>query len=372
MDVTQSSGVRRMARVALPLIAVIALGAGGGPAAAAPGDGFQGENATPQDLDARAGARSPSSRQRALVKDQGARAKWNRFGTPRSLTRTGRYLATGLPTDPVAAARTWIAENSDLLGLTGAATDNLELLAAAPIGAGRAVLLRQRFDGLEAGHDGQIVVGVRRGKVAYVTSSLARSTNLSGEQRLSAADAVRAAAAEAGIDAGTLTGERTSDGWTVFDADSLTHPARARLVAVPTPTDGVRRAWETSLIDNGGEPAGFASFVDAETGEVLIRESLVDYLADNPTWKVFPNAPPLDYSSTDTRNVWCWLAGPAGCSLVLENNASLAWDLDASTGLPTATTLGNNARAFHNWSSNKPVHRRHRAGDAAARPRLRV
>ena len=46
MDVTQSSGLLRMARVALPLIAVIALGAGGGPAAAAPGDGFQGENAT--------------------------------------------------------------------------------------------------------------------------------------------------------------------------------------------------------------------------------------------------------------------------------------------------------------------------------------
>jgi extracellular elastinolytic metalloproteinase len=95
-----------MARVAVPLIAVIALGAGEGPAAAAPGDGFQGENATPQDLDARAGARSPSSRQRTLVTNQGAKAKWNRFGTPRSLTKAGRYLATGLPTDPLAAART--------------------------------------------------------------------------------------------------------------------------------------------------------------------------------------------------------------------------------------------------------------------------
>ena len=77
---------------------------------------------------------------------------------------------------------------------------------------------------------------------------------------------MRAAAAEAGIEPGTLSGERVEDGWTVFDAGSLTHPRRARLVAVPTPTDGARPAWETSLIDNDAAPAGFASFVDAETG----------------------------------------------------------------------------------------------------------
>ena len=72
-----------------------------------------------------------------------------------------------------------------------------------------------------------------------------------------------------------------------------------------------------------------ASFVDAQTGEVLVREGLVDRLADNPTWTVFSNTPPMDYASTDTRVRWCWLA-TANCALVLDNPASLPWDIDAS------------------------------------------
>jgi extracellular elastinolytic metalloproteinase len=354
MHAPDSCGGLTAARFVVPfaLLAAFAVAATG--AAAAPA-GFQGENGTRQDFDARQGSRAPSSTQRALANDRGATATWNRFGTPRSLTRAGRYLATGLPDEPVAAARRWIAQNRGLLGLSAAAADDLELLNSAPIGAGRALLLRQRFDGLAAGRDGLLVVGVVEGKVAYVSSSLARNTTLSGETRLSAEEALRAAATAAGIEPGALSGERVQDGWTVFDAGSLTHPARARLVAVPTPTDSARRAWETELIDNEAEPAAFATFVDAETGAVLIRESLLDHLADNPTWEVFRNAPPLDYSSADTRVIWCWLSGALGCDLVLQNSASpVPWDVNAITGAPTNTTEGNAALAVHNWDSNDP------------------
>jgi extracellular elastinolytic metalloproteinase len=354
MHAPHSCGGLTAARFVVPfaLLAGFAVAATG--AAAAPA-GFQGENGTRQDVDARQGSRAPSSTQRALANDRGATATWNRFGTPRSLTRAGRYLATGLPDDPVAAARRWIAQNRGLLGLSTAAADDLELLNSAPMGAGRALLLRQRFDGLAAGRDGLLVVGVVEGKVAYVSSSLARNTRLSGETRLSAGEALRAAATAAGIEPGALSGERVQDGWTVFDAGSLTHPARARLVAVPTPTDGARRAWETELIDNEAEPAAFATFVDAETGAVLIRESLLDHLADNPTWEVFRNAPPLDYSSADTRVIWCWLSGALDCDLVLQNSASpVPWDADARTGVPTITTRGNAARSFENWNSVDP------------------
>ncbi len=354
MHPAHSCGGLTAARFVVPfaLLAGFAVAATG--AAAAPA-GFQGENGTRQDVDARQGSRAPSSTQRALANDRGATATWNRFGTPRSLTRAGRYLATGLPDDPVAAARRWISQNRGLLGLSAAAAGDLELLNSAPMGAGRALLLRQRFDGLPAGRDGLLVVGVTEGKVAYVSSSLARNTTLSGETRLSSEEALRAAATAAGIEPGALSGERVQGGWTVFDAGSLTHPARARLVAVPTPTDGARVAWETELIDNVAEPTGFASFVDAETGEVLIRESLVDHLADNPTWTVFPNAPLLDYTSRDTRATWCWLSGPPGCALVLQNSASpVPWDTDARTGVPTNTTRGNAARSFENWNSVDP------------------
>jgi extracellular elastinolytic metalloproteinase len=328
---------------------------------------FQGENRTRPDIDTRQGKRAPSSTQRALARDRGATAMWNRFGTPRSLTKTRGYLATGLPSDPVATARRWIQQNRGLLGLTEAAARDLELVSSAPLGAGRAILLRQRFDGLPAGRDGMLVVGVRNGRVAYASSSLARNTELSGERRLSAEAALRAAAARAGIELGALSGGRVEAGWTVFDASSLTHPARARLVAVPTPTDGARRAWETELIDNAAAPAAYASFIDAETGDVLIRENLVDHLVDNPTWKVFRNAPPLDYASTDTRVVWCWLGGPPGCDLVLQNSASpFPWDVDVGAGKITNTTLGNAARSFENWNTNDP--RMVGTVPAAARP----
>jgi extracellular elastinolytic metalloproteinase len=290
-----------------------------------------------------------------LATDRQAKAKWNRFGTPRSLIRVDGYLARGLPGNPVTAARRWIAENRVLLGLSETETSDLELVSAAPVGAGRAVLLRQRFDGLAAGHDGLIVVGVVEGSVAYVSSSLARETALTGEPRLSAAEALQAAAAEAGMELGTLSQERAVNGWTVFDPSSLTHPARARLVAVPTPTSGVRPAWETSLIDNDASPAAFASFVDAETGSVLIRESAIDHLADNPTWKVFPNTPPMDYSSTDTRDWWCWLPGAPQCELVLQNSASrFPWDFSSRLGMVTNTTHGNAAKSVENWNNNNP------------------
>ena len=243
------------------------------------------------------------------------------------------------------AARQWIARNRALLGID-AATD-LEVVTA----TGHSVLLRQTFDGVSAGRDGLIAVGVRNGRVAYVSSSLAQDTNITGVRDMGAAAAVREAARDAKLSAGTVGNARERRGWTVLDASGLDRPAQARLVAVPTPRDGVRVAWETSLLE--GED-GFATFVDAETGEVLVREGLVDFLADNPTWTVFPNSPPMNYASTDTRVRWCWLA-TTNCALMLNNPASLPWDQLTGASVPpfsTLTTRGNNAVAVHNWDSN--------------------
>jgi extracellular elastinolytic metalloproteinase len=238
-----------------------------------------------------------------------------------------------------------------VLGIDAPAADDLELLSSAPVGEGRAVLLRQRFGGLPAGHDGLISIGVAGGTVAYVSSSLATGTRVTGARELAAAAAVREAEQDADVTVGALSDARARRGWTVLDAEGLGRPAQARLVAVPTPKDGVRLAWETSLLDDSAAARGVASFVDAETGEVLIREELVDHLADNPTWTVFPNTPPMTYATTDTRVRWCWLT-TANCALVLSNPASLPWDVDARKDRPTFTTEGNNAFAVHNWDSN--------------------
>ena len=279
----------------------------------------------------RTGAVAPTARQRRLAAGADLRTTWNRFGTPGTLTARSGYVARGLSRDPVAAARQWVGRNEALLGIGDA---DLELVGAAPIGAGRAVMLRQRFGALDAGRDGLIVLGVKGGNVAYVASTLAKDTQLTGAHRLDADAAVRAAAADAGLQPGALI-------------------KQPRLVAVPTPERGVRRAWEVQLYADGAEPLAVQSFVDADTGGVLIRDGLIDHLADNPTWTVFRSSPPLDYSTTDTRQRWCWIA-ITGCALVVGNPASsVPWDIDARTNAPTFTTDGNNAFAVHNWFSNQ-------------------
>jgi extracellular elastinolytic metalloproteinase len=314
--------------VAATVTAVAAIGA----ASAQGATRIQGEHAKLTDRDARTGYVAPTAQQRRLAARQGLKAAWNRFGTPSSLSVTRGSVATGLATVEVAAARQWIAANRALLGIDPA---DLELLSAAPIGAGRAVTLRQRFGGLPTGRDGLIIVGVANGRVAYVSSSLAKETEVSGARRLSAADAVRAAARDAGL--------RASD-----------RHGQPRLVLVPTPERGVRRAWHVQLYADTADPQGVSSFVDAETGRVLVRESLVDHAADNPTWTVFPANPPLTYASTDTRTKWCWTT-IASCSLVVGNSASpVPWDVDARTNAPTRTTEGNNSFAVHNWNSTDP------------------
>ena len=201
-----------MARVALPLIAVIALGAGGRPGGGRPWRRLPGRERHPQDPDARAGACSPSSRQRTLVTNQGAKAKWNRFGTPRSLTKAGRYLAIGLPADLAAVARTWIGENSDLLGLTGAATDDLARRRGAdrrgPGGAPAPALRRPRGGARRPDRGGR---EARKGRLCHLLARPLRQSPRGAEGRRPRTRCAQRRR-EAGIDAGTLTGERTSDG----------------------------------------------------------------------------------------------------------------------------------------------------------------
>jgi extracellular elastinolytic metalloproteinase len=312
--------------VAVIVTAVAAIGA----ASAQGATRIQGEHAKLTDRDARTARVAPTAQQRRLARREGVKATWNRFGTPSSLTVTRGAVARGLSSDEVVAARQWVADNRALLGIDAT---RLELVRSAPIGAGRAVTLRQRYGALPTGRDGQVVLGVVDGKVVYVASSLAKDTNITNAVRLSRADAIRAAADDANLSSSDRYG-------------------RPRLVLVPTPERGVRRAWQVQLYEAIGDPQGVSSYVDAQTGTVLVRETLVDHAVDNPTWKVFPANPPLDYSNTDTRVQWCW-AALTGCALVVGNTASLdPWDVDSRTNESTFTTKGNNSIAVHKWLSN--------------------
>jgi hypothetical protein len=226
----------------------------------------------------------------------------------------------------------------------------------APIGDGAAVLLRQRFGSLPAGLDGLVSVGVRDGSALFATSSLSRDSGPPARATLSPGQAVLAAARDAGRDISAPTiAERGRRGrWSEFEAPGFTDRVHVREVAVPTPSDGVRAAFQVVLVDErAAEPLGFTTYVDARTGTVLAREDTVDYLSDNPTFDVFPASPPLDYGSTDTRQLWCWAPGAPGCVRAVQNAASpFAWDVDARRERPTFRTEGNNAHATEKWNTN--------------------
>ena len=116
-----------------------------------------------------------SLRQKQAAAAQGLRARWNEFGTPHSLSASDGALATGLGADEVRAARAYLKSHELLLGVSDATIDSLELLAAAPLGRGKAVILRQRFGDLPAVHDGLVALAISDGAVRYLSSSLAEN-----------------------------------------------------------------------------------------------------------------------------------------------------------------------------------------------------
>jgi extracellular elastinolytic metalloproteinase len=247
-----------------------------------------------KDLDARAGRMLPTAAQKQEVTTLGARAEWNRFGTPASLIADDGFLSGIAGGTAPELARSFLRAHADLFRLSAADVDGLELVNDAKLvaGDGHAVLFRQRFGGLTAGHDGMITVGVSGGRVAYVSSSAAGSQAAPAAATLSAADAWLKAAANAGfsVSRASLTAGGTRDGWTTFGVTGLATPIvgkqaigqRARLVAFPTYTQGVRAAFETIVLDvQGGRSRAYRSFVDARTGEVLFRSNEVKELADD-------------------------------------------------------------------------------------------
>ncbi|MDF5751437.1 M36 family metallopeptidase [Spongiactinospora sp. TRM90649] len=291
---------------------------------------FQAEEHAKPDLDNRRGTVAPPAMLRAR---SDVSIRWNSLGTPAVVT--GRTpLAEGLGADPERAARAYLRANEAMFGLSAAGVDALEKVAANPIGEGHAVLLRQRFGDLPSGVDGLVAVGVHDGKVVHVTSTLSRETGAPPAARIAERQAVEAAARDGGIDLAKATVNRVAK------------------VAVPAP-DGVHSAYQVTLTGGvEGEAAAVTTHVDAVTGEVLVRENLVDHAwssqsPDDPRWKVFPANPPADYSAKDTRKTWCLRPGP-GCQFVAGGDPATgkAWDVNHTTGEPSGTSLGNAARTF--------------------------
>ena len=268
------------------------------------------------DFDARTSA-APTAERVSAVRSLGARASWNRFGTPRSLIRDGGYLASDIAApDPVAAARSFVDDNRTIFGVSSA---DLDLVQRTPLvdSNGYAVLFQQRFGGLRAVEGGQLTVGVvgspsRGWDVAFASSSLAPGAQLSGEPTLSPQEAWAIAARDVGYDADAseLELKDPSNGWTVMATPEISDLQRARLVVVPTPFAGARVAYEVLFVNESRlDLGGYHTFVDARTGEILVRKNIVEH--SHPPGDTFSGTmPPEDSACDEPKPPSGWTVAP--------------------------------------------------------------
>ena len=274
--------VTRSALVALAAGAVVL--ASGGPALSAVDSSDHGHGLP--DRDVRKGKLKPTADQRSDARAIGARVAWNQFGTPSSMVDPGGALATGVQGDsPVAAARAWLSDNRQLFKLSS--TENLDLVSAAPLsdGAGHAVTLRQRVGGLKASGGGLVTIGVKRANgwsVISAAGTINGDETLAAKPSLGAEQAVQKAAANAGEQrslAQIVPMKKRSAGFKTFRFAGVDDAQRAKAVAFPT-LDGYVPAFETIVTDTeGAEPSAYRMFVDARSGAILLRESLVHQAA---------------------------------------------------------------------------------------------
>jgi extracellular elastinolytic metalloproteinase len=271
------------------------------------------------DLDVRAGKLTPTTAQRSDVRDLGAQVAWNQFGTPSSLVRPGGALgATVQGSSAGDAARAWLSSNRSLFRL--GSTDGLALVAdnALAGSATHAITLRQTVGGLAAAGGGLVTIGVTKAgsawKVISASSSLSGDESLDGKARLRDGQAWQAAAASVGrvkslAQIRRLTGkkQRLGHGWKGFRVAGLGDVQQARQVAFPTVSHGYVPAFETLVLDTQNpEPTAYRVYVDAHSGAVLARESLVDSEATQteaaaPTTTPFNGELPVQDGGCDTQ-----------------------------------------------------------------------
>ncbi|CAN7217501.1 M36 family metallopeptidase [Knoellia sp. LjRoot47] len=317
------------------------------------------------DIDLRKASVAPTAAQRSAAAPAGKASRgtggstvtFNRFGSVGTVTPEGTAaLATGLGSEPVAAARTYLERNATAFGLTAADIASMEHVSTNAVGGSSVVMLRQVIGGVPAGIDGLVVVAVEKGSARYVSSTLAPLRGESSARRaapsVSPEQALEKAAANIGakasdVTSGAATQRSKEAGWTTLRAKGLVGDQQVKQVAVPVPGSGARTAYQVVVRD--GDDSGYSVYVDATNGSVIARESLVDFDSDNPRWKVFTGTPATDHSSTDTRVEWCWTTA-TGCTETVANSASpKAWDVDPLTGQSTTTTNGNNAYSGERW-----------------------
>lgn len=235
-----------------------------------------------RDLDVR-GHVAPTADQRAAVSALGgAQVRWNDFGTPASILPADGSLGAAVGT-PVQAARAWVADHATLLGLSAAQVAGLEVVSDQRLAQSdaHAVLLRQTFGDTTPASGSMVTVGIADGQVAYVSSSLTRTTETPAPATVSPLQGWLAAAESVGmgvdpskVDAITSA---TSDGWTRLTVPGFAQEQTVRVRSLAMADGSVRPVLEANVVDvAGGGASAYRVLVDGLTKQVLVRHNAVD------------------------------------------------------------------------------------------------
>jgi extracellular elastinolytic metalloproteinase len=128
---------------------------------------------------------------------QGARVTYDhRFGTPRTVYPNAGTLTASRSAKAVDVARQWLSDNRSALGLSSADIAALVNTRDHVLGTGTHVVgFRQTFGGVPAVHGGSMTVVVRpNGAIESYAGQTVRSTDLTGDWSLSAAQALESVA----------------------------------------------------------------------------------------------------------------------------------------------------------------------------------
>ena len=231
------------------------------------------------DLDLR-GTALPSTTQRQAATGLGAvDLRWNQFGTPSSILPADGSLGAA-PGDPVAAARAWLSRNAAVFGLTAGQVAALEVVNNQQFAQSeaRAVLFRQKFGELTPARASMVTVGVANREIAYVSSSITRTTETPQRAVLSPLKAWSKAAANVGrtLDAGDRDAitSRTGGGWTRLTVPGFAQEQQVRLRALALADGSVRPVFESNVVDvQKGSAFAYTLMVDAVSGKILHRQN---------------------------------------------------------------------------------------------------
>jgi extracellular elastinolytic metalloproteinase len=216
--------------------------------------------------------------------------RWSKTGTPASILPMKGTLGTASSTDPVVAARSWLAGHSTVLGISPLQVAGLQLVSSQKLaGSGaRAVLFQQTFGGLAPAQGSLVTVGVADRKIAYVSSTLTRTTGTAPAATLSplqgwvkaATDVGQGSRVPARLASITRTVAKQADGrWTKLAVPGFADVQYSRLRALALADGSVRPVIQANVVD-GASAFGYTVLVDAVNGRTLLRTNQVDNASD--------------------------------------------------------------------------------------------